>query len=494
MNPSAADRLDLTYKPPGPIAGGFLLSTKRVAGINGPVGSGKTGVNFIKHIVNARRQRPSLIDGRRKYKFTTVRDTYRQMWTSTLPSWWEWVPQSYGTWKGERDGPASHTVPMQLPDGTVCELIAEFIAIGEHKAEDVLRGYQPTAFYLNELDLMAEEVFDYCRTRTGRYPRQIEGGATWHGVTFDCNAPEDDSWLYRRMWLERPAEWDLFVQPGGLEPGAENRANLVGDYYENMLVGMPEWLARRMVHNQVGPSRSGQVVFPEFNDRRHVAPAPLPFIRGLPLHLGFDAGGNPAMTAGQHMPDSQWRVLAEVAAEPGTGPRRFAREAARVLRDLAPGLKREDVRARCDPSAAYGADKMEGDDNWIEIVERELGFAIRAASTNKIPPRREAVRRNLVRTIDGTAPGLLVSPACPTLRRALNSGFRYRKMQVPGDTRYAPEPEKNHWSHVAEACEYMLLDADEYAEVMGRRERGRARHFQDRAVTEDDGMTGGGRG
>jgi len=47
------------------------------------------------------------------------------------------------------------------------------------------------------------------------------------------------------------------------------------------------------------------------------------------------------------------------------------------------------------------------------------------------------------------------------LRKALAGGYHYRRVQVSGDARYRDVPEKNDYSHVAEAMQYMMLGAGE---------------------------------
>ena len=101
----------------------------------------------------------------RRFKVTVVRYTYRQLWRSTLPSWWKRVPKDVGEWSGAENGPASQKVDMVLGDGTALEFIADFIAIGDNSIEDVMRGYEPTCWYLNEGDLLAREVYQWARTR-----------------------------------------------------------------------------------------------------------------------------------------------------------------------------------------------------------------------------------------------------------------------------------------------------------------------------------------
>lgn len=236
-------------------------SSAKVQILNGPVGSGKTTAVMIKLIRLASKQQPSTCDtinlnGEvrkvRKFKVCCVRDTYRQLWKTTLKSWWKRIPKEAGEFVGSEGGPASHRILFAQDDGTVVDFLIEFIAIGENSVEDVLRGYEPTCFYLNEADLLAKEVYTYSRGRAGRYPDMSEGGPTWYGVLMDCNAPELTNWLFQDVFMKRPASVDLYIQPSGLSSEAENVPNLPKGYYEDQIADNDDFYVDRMVKNIAG--------------------------------------------------------------------------------------------------------------------------------------------------------------------------------------------------------------------------------------------------
>ncbi len=476
------NRLELGWEAPGPVAAAFMASTARVQILNGPIGSGKTTAALLKSIRLGSRQMVSTRDSTpgaggkrvpvRKFRLCVVRDTYRQLWKTTLPSWFKRVPRDVGEFVGSDNAPASHRVPFQLADGSVVDFQVDFVGIGENSAEDVLRGYEPTVFYLNEADLLAREVFTYAQGRAGRYPDMAEGGPSWAGVLMDCNAPELSSWLYEDFF--RPSRADLaakevalFRQPSGLSAEAENTANLPPGYYAHQAATSPAWYVSRMLENKPGYSRGGKPVYPEFNDVLHVPPADLVPAAFLPLLLGLDAGLNPACVFAQRLPNGQWRILDELVGEQGTGPLRFAEMLAQRLRERFEGWRT--VRGWADPSAAYGADVQAGESTWIEIVARRAGIRIDAAPTNRLIPRLEAVRRPLSRLIDG-APGLLLSPRCAKLREGFNAGYRYRRAIGPTE-RFADEPEKNDFSHPHDALQYVCSAGGEDLEIRDRRAR-----------------------
>jgi hypothetical protein len=476
----------LAWRAPGPVAAAYVADRKRIGCIQGPIGAGKTSASFIKILTLAQEQAPSTRDGVRKLWACVIHKTYRQLWRSTIKSWWKWMPQDAGKWSGGKDEPAKHEIAMALPDGTRVDLMMDFIAIGDHQVEDVLRGYEPTLFLLNEVDLLAHEVFIYTRGRAGRYPAMDEGGPSWHGLLMDCNAPVIGSWLHELATDGGIDNMSYFVQPSALSPQAENLENLVAGYYADQIQGQPAWYVERMIENRFGQRRDGKPIFPEFNDRLHVAAEPLEANDNLALIVGMDAGGTPAATFWQRMPDGQWRGLDELVTEndASMGPARFGELLAQKLKERFP--KCREIKAWADPAAQYGSD---GEDrSWIEIVAKKSGIRIRPApGNNRLTERFEAERGPMTRLIDGHKPGLLISPRMKMLRRALGGQYRYRKIKLAEAERYTEEPDKNAYSHVAESSQYAKLGGGEYAEIKGRKAAGETDWKKHGRVARDAG-------
>jgi hypothetical protein len=478
-----SDRITLRFAAPGPVAEAFMRDRSAVPVINGPVGSGKTTASIMKAVKFAAEQQPSTLrtapgpDGRerwklRRFKLCVVRDTYRQLWRSTMQSWFSRFPRTLGVFTGAENAPAAHTITFALSDRTWVELHADFVAIGDQSVEEVLRGYEPTAFYLNELDMLAREVFTYAAGRTGRFPPMDEGGPSWHGIIADCNAPVLDSWLYEDIFMSSPAELAargiaLFRQPGGRDPGAENLPNLPGGraYYDRQAAinsGDPGYVSR-MVDNKPGFSRAGKPIYgAEYNDLVHCRPVEA--VKGRKLIIGLDAGLSPAAMITQRHASGLVLWRAELVSDPGTGPRRFGGMLAQFLRERFPDWEVEGV---CDPSALYGADKKAGDKDWSEIVAAETGIRIRPAPSNNPTVRWEAVRRPMTTLIDGQ-PGFALHPDCKVARSGFNAGYRFRA--IAGTTgRYSEEAEKTRESHVHDAGQYANLYGGEDREIRKRR-------------------------
>lgn len=88
-----------------------------------------------------------------------------------------------------------------------------------------------------------------------------------------------------------------------------------------------------------------------------------------------------------------------------------------------------------------------------------------APGNNRLNVRLEAVEQCLNRMVDGAA-GLLVSPTCTTLKAAMDGGYHYRKLATTAE-RYSDEPEKDKYSHIADALQYALLGGGEGRTLVG---------------------------
>jgi len=460
--------LNLSFKAPGPVSRAFYLGSAPVSAIMGPIGSGKTSTALLKIVGTAMRVPRSRIDGVRYCRAVVLRDTYRRMRRTTLESWTKRVPPSIGKFtEGGDNAPSAHRIQFEHPnDRSIIDLEVLFAAVGDNDVEDFCKGFEITCGFASELTGLSRELPFWLFSRTGRYPDashvDLAELEKLRQVWFDFNAPDVDHWTYTDF-IEKAAEtgYKLYRQPGGLEPGAENLMHLTPGYYQKMLTsGAPQWWIDRNVHNKFGASREGKPVYPEFNDALHVAPERILPVRGIKLIIGADAGGTPAATIRQHMPDGQQRVLAEIVGDKAqnTGPTRFGEMINEKLAidfpEWAAG-KANAIEAWCDPSAIYG-DSETGEGAWANIVSRTVGVRFRPAHTNDPVKRQEAVRAPMTRMIDGVKPGLWISPNCRVLRRAYNSGYRFMK-KAGNSGEYHASVDKNEWSHVAEADQYAAM-------------------------------------
>ena len=338
-------------------------------------GGGKSVTCIFDSLKNASSM-PVCTDGVIRYRLAVIGQTYGQMERNLFPTWTEWLPRDGGEWTdaeftGGGGRSAIHKITFDvLRNGKRVQVQFEaiFAAIGEYAVEQFMRGFEPTAFWLYEMDLLPEAVLDHAIFRIGRYPAQhsLPAGASFRPyVIGDLNAPDIDSWFYRRFEEERPAGHRLYKQPSGRGASAENIHNLPPGYYDRQvttLANRPK-LIKRMVDAQYGPAGDGEPVYEgDYSDDVHLAKEELKPLPRVPIKLGLDQGvQRPACVAGQRLPNGQMRVLYEVV--PGRmGPRRFAEAIRLEHAEVAPGHPLE--MGWADPAGFFGADKEGGEFAW----------------------------------------------------------------------------------------------------------------------------------
>jgi hypothetical protein len=472
-----------TFEPVGPVARAFVNDRMFISSIMGPYGSAKTTSCFQK-ILNAAAWQVPQKDGVRRIRVVCIRATYGQLEKTVMKDWFSWFPKTKDNWNGEHN---THTLKIDIPGFGRLEIEMIFIGLGELKAEEVFKGMPLTILWLNEVDTLSREVLNYGLPRVGRYPAAKDGGCAWSGVIADFNAPEVDNWTYDLLVNENlgvPAEMlaqlqaqygkhygiRFWQQPGGLDPEAENLQNLPPGYYERLIIGFAgnENKIRRFVHNKFGAVNNGQPVYPEFNDSFHVAREFVQPIPGLPIHIGVDGGSTPAAVFAQEDEPGQVRVLAEcVVFNPNAeqqllqmGSTAFGKEVREYFERMWPNARIGELWG--DPAGFHGG-SYEGDDAdnlaWMQDFGRAFGKKVKAAPAkgNRITPRLEAVRKLLTGNV-GSRPGLLVSPIAKHLRRGFNNGYVIQRVSFSdGSGRWKDKPNKNDFSHVHDALQYLVL-------------------------------------
>lgn len=444
----------------------------QVRALIGPWGSGKSVASIQCLVGLAQTQNRDPNDGVRRSRFAILRETLVEMRSTTMNTYFDWIPKSAGPWRDA--GPPRHVVRFGDGKGGVCEMEVLWLAMDNPSDVAQLDSLELTAAWVNEARHLEWDNIRNLIGRTDRYPAIVNGGSA-HGkcVIMDTNPPPTNHWFYKKFEKERPPGWVIYRQPSGVSAQAENLNWLPKAYYQGLCVGQDEEWIKVYVHGQYGHSKDGKPVFPMFNMARHVAPEAIRPVAGLPLIIGVDAGLTPAAEFYQRLPSGQWLGLDELAEEvDGYGAKRFGEALAAHIDQRFADIEEIDIWG--DPAAQYGADKEGGEKNWLESVSAHCGLPVRAAPTNELDTRLDAVRNVLGRDIDGVQPGLLLSPRQSVLIDGFAAEYRYRRLQKSG-VEYDAKPEKNAASHPHDAQQYAFLGGGEYAVAMGHEVRRRRR-------------------
>ena len=462
------------YKPDGDVLKAFMKDESFFRALRGPVGSGKSVCCCVELFRRALQQEKDS-NGVRRSRWAVIRNTNPQLKTTTIKTWLDWFPeQEWG--KFQLSVPYTHHIKRQ-------DLDLEVIFLALDRPEDVkkLLSLELTGIWINEAREINKNIIDACSMRVGRFPSMKDGGCTWTGVIADTNAPEEDHWWpimsgevpipdhipkEEAKMLVKPENWSFFTQPAGMleekgEDGniigytpnenAENRNNMRKDYYPNIVQGKTKSWIDVYVMNRLGSIKDGKPVYPNFAPDVHVSKEEIPVAAGVPIYMGVDFGLTPAAVIGQKV-RGRWLLLQEIVAF-DMGIVKFSE----VLRqELLTRYPSNEVIIFGDPAGDFRA---QTDESTPFQILRGAGLNARPAPSNDVALRLESVSTTLNRMVDGLS-GLLIDFRCRNIIKGFEGGYQYRRIQVSGE-RYDDKPEKNHFSHIHDALQYLMLGAGE---------------------------------
>lgn len=421
----------------------FMNNNKKMRVLMGPVGSGKSVTCCFEIIRRASAQAPGP-DGVRRSRALVVRETMRQLLDTTIRTFLDWFPPGVcGTY-----AKTTKNYILKISD-VECEVM--FRALDD--ADDVanLNSLEVTFAWMNECRDIDPAIVDALSKRIGRYPSRKDGGPTWHGMWGDTNPPVIGSWWWAQMEGIDPADgvspnnngWAVFKQPSGRSSRAENINNLPEGYYDTQ--GRSEDYIRVYIDGDYGLSSAGTPVYKHFRSDYHIAKVGLVPIQSptYPVVVGMDLGLTPAAVIGQLDPRGRLLVLADLTSD-GMGAQRFVRSLLKPL--LYSRFSGCPVLVVCDPA---GVQRAQTDERSVVDIIKSEGLRVIPASTNAISARINAVDNFLMGQVDGEA-AFVLDPSALSLKAAMMGGYRFKKNQHD-------VIDKNHYSHVAEALQYLCL-------------------------------------
>lgn len=461
---------------PSPTCLEFMLDDSLCRSIIGPFGSGKSTACIMEIVRRAQQQLPDA-SGRRRTRWVVVRNTYQQLRDTSLKSWLDWFPAGEaGIWRA-MDKTFKLRIKGAPHNGQPTVVEADVLFRPLDTPDDVrqLLSLELTGGWVNEFREIPFEVPMNLIGRIGRFPPPSEAECTWSGLIMDSNPPDVDSPYYRMFEEEpdedemkelaqqhgvTPPEFKIWKQPGGLDEGAENLTYLPGgkQYYVNMAEmakkqGRDQSWIDVHVHGKYGFIMDGRAVYGDtFSLDRHVwnERKPLKPRSEHIIAVGMDFGLTPAAVFGQVDIEGRWLILGELTSQECSAEE-FAVILRRQITSQFPG---HEMVIFGDPA---GEQRSQVDARSVFDVFRAQGFKI-FASEQSPRLRIDSVRAAMTRDIR-QKPGLIVDKSCGMLIRGFQGGYQYKRMKVSGE-RYADKPDKNQYSHVHDALQYLIAYFD----------------------------------
>jgi len=421
--------------------------------IEGPFGSGKSTGCIMEILMRAMRQKP--YQGVRKSRWAIIRNTYPELKTTTIKTFQEWIPNSIA--------PIVYSMPIvcnfkqKLQDGTIMGLQVYFMALDTPEDVAKLLSLELTGAYINEAREVPWEIAEGLLGRIDRFPRVDEGGASEPGLLLDSNPPRTNHWTYIKFETgETPVGWRKYKQPPAVfmdqatgawvcNPDAENLTHLSQNYYQNQLA-LGEEHIRVNLAGEFGMSRKGKPVFSKFSETRHVSKEVLLPQRGISILLGIDFGLTPGVVIAQ-LGYKGIVLLDELPATDESLEDFLDEYVLPLLRSKYQGY----AVVACGDPAGSGRQSINKMTSIGAMNQR--GIKTYPAITNVFQKRKEAVDFFL-----GRDEGFVVSKHLTHVREALGAGYVYKE-QRNANGKTLDIPDKNEFSHIADAIQYLCLYA-----------------------------------
>lgn len=457
------------YEPACSTIEDFHASPSLVRGLMGARGTAKSGACIAEGYGAACEQTPSW-DGKRRSKFLVLRDTYRQLETTTIPSFMKWLGKNGMTHlKGTYPIHAYTRCEAPGGDGTRIEMETVFLAMDGENIIDNLQSFEASFAWINEARAIeSQNIVNMVLSSTGRFPSKDEEGCKRRFVAMDTNPPDEFHWWYKSNVESTPEGWEFFIQEPPLiyTPPQPGMITYVPDkayykpnpratyatvqnegygYWLDLIPGSTDAFIRTMVMGKFGTIVAGKPVYGQWWNEDVIAPKPIPVVEALPVLVGIDTSGlHPGAVFTQasggvvnaldechamHLPFDEY---VEAILVPKINER----------------FRQNQIIATVDPSNPRASI---GGKTAIQILN---GWGIQAelASTNRFNARLGAVVRLLQRRR-----ALSIDRRCTMLIQGFRGKYAYPKIESSLIEAYKPMPEKNEFADIHDGFQYAAL-------------------------------------
>lgn len=455
------------YEPADTTIEAFHASTALVRLIMGARGTAKSGCCIAEGFGAACEQKPNY-QGRRRSKFLVLRDTYRQLETTTIPSYMKWLG-AMTKLSGNYPIFAKTRCPSPNQDGTSVEMDTIFLAMDGENIIDNLMSFEASFAWVNEARAIeSQSIVNMVVSSTGRYPSKDEEGCSRSFVVGDSNPPDEYHWWYKAHRVDTPQNWQFFVQEPPLlyAPPERGMRTYLPDpkyyspnpaatyariqnkgygYWLDMIPGASDSFIRTMVRGEYGTLVSGKPVYGEWWNEDVVATRAPQVVDALPVLISIDTSGLHPGAVFTQAHGGVVNVLDEAHAQ--HLPFDEFVEAVLVPK-INERFRQCQLIATVDPSNPRASI---GGKTAVQIL---AGWQIQAelASSNRLNMRLGAVVRLLQRR-----KSMSIDPRCKMLVEGFRGKYHYPKIVSSLMESYKPLPEKNMFADVHDAMQYAAL-------------------------------------
>ena len=467
MNVAIAENLDnLKEYIALPTLRKFHESPAQIRCIVGPVGSGKTSAATWELCYYL----PQFLFenyGMKETRWVIVRNTYPELRDTTMRTVFAWFP-----WGNHRKQENNYI--LSYPEGFTVEIL--FRSCDNPEDVKKFKSLEVTGYWIDESIEVAEEIKRMLKNRIGRFPQKSPvrfGIETTNPPDVEHPTYSDFEW---KTLCPGPvtAKLPLENHQGFWQPPYENAANLRPGYYDDLRNDYrdnPDWVAT-YIEGKPGIVVQGKLVYNNFKRDYHVAHDPIAWLGGE-LWRGWDHSGNvPACVVLQIPSPRRVHILREFHNDK-MGIVDFAQMVQTQCNLAFPSAKYTDWG---DPAGEAKYSKAGGGfTSNSELIYEATRIQITPSEQNW-EARKESVEKQL-----GSVDGLLIDPSCIRLINGFIGGYHYKEIFATGQ--HNDKPEKNKFSHIHEALQYVMMQINgntmEKTDMEVIKERFMAQHEND---------------